>query len=404
MSVAARFNQVFSASLPMTHAISTAPSLTSRPGTDSRDLSIGQRFYRPELDVLRLFAFSVVFCYHIGGDLHSRAPAWIASIIADVLGAGACGVDLFFLLSAYLITELLLREKERTGILNLKAFYVRRIARIWPLYFFFIAIAVAMQWILPGQHLGGKYIAAYFLLAGNWMVALHGMPASVAVPLWSVSIEEQFYLLWPHVVRRVSRQRMVIVAIGILVICFLLRFIGLSLQVRTTILDFGTTTRIDGIAVGILLAAILNHRTLTLSAVTRVLLFSGGGVIWVAVHHFRFPPAGPAYPFFANLFGYPLIALGSSMAFIAVLGCTLKQHSLVYLGRISYGLYVYHFMSIVLVHLLLYPRTKHPTGFAAYVLISAALTFILAWASYVLLETPFLKWKERFAVVRSRPV
>ncbi len=168
MSVAARFNQVFSASLPMTHAISTAPSLTSRPGTDSRDLSIGQRFYRPELDVLRLFAFSVVFCYHIGGDLHSRAPAWIASIIADVLGAGACGVDLFFLLSAYLITELLLREKERTGILNLKAFYVRRIARIWPLYFFFIAIAVAMQWILPGQHLGGKYIAAYFLLAGNW--------------------------------------------------------------------------------------------------------------------------------------------------------------------------------------------------------------------------------------------
>src|SRR5689334_20593410 len=85
-------------------------------------------FYLPELDTLRFFAFGAVFVNHIALDLGTN------SIFAYV---GGHGVDLFFALSAYLITELILREKERFKRLDVKAFYVRRILRIWPLYFTF---------------------------------------------------------------------------------------------------------------------------------------------------------------------------------------------------------------------------------------------------------------------------
>jgi peptidoglycan/LPS O-acetylase OafA/YrhL len=355
--------------------------------------------------VLRFFAFLVVFGYHLGGNLHSHLSSeTLDRFVDDISGAGACGVDLFFLLSAYLITELLLREKEQSGSLNLKAFYVRRIARIWPLYFFFIALAFSIQWILPGQHLATSYIAGYVLLVGNWVVAFHGMPASIAVPLWSVSIEEQFYLLWPCIARRIGPRQMTYVASGLLLVCSVIRLLLLSWHVRPGILDFGTFTRIDAIAAGVLIAAMLKHRAPTLSAVTRLSLFMGGGLAWVQIHHFRFPPAGSPYPFLPNLIAYPCIAAASSAIFIAVLGSRLKHPVLLYLGQISYGLYIYHFMSIEIVHHLLYPRTKHVAGFAAYVLLSAIVTLALASASYAWLERPFLRLKQRFAVVPSRPV
>ncbi len=102
-------------------------------------------------------------------------------------------VDLFFALSSYLITELLIREHRPTGTLNIRAFYARRVLRIWPLYFFALFLAAPS---LPRE-----YLAGFALLSGNWMCALAGFPASPFALLWSVSIEEQFYLAWPWVVR-----------------------------------------------------------------------------------------------------------------------------------------------------------------------------------------------------------
>jgi peptidoglycan/LPS O-acetylase OafA/YrhL len=96
------------------------------------------RYYRPELDCLRFFAFFAVFTFHSpGGDAayFSARHIPLAALVASVTSAGRFGVDLFFLLSAYLITELLLREQNLFGRLDLRSFYVRRILRIWPLYF-----------------------------------------------------------------------------------------------------------------------------------------------------------------------------------------------------------------------------------------------------------------------------
>ena len=148
-----------------------------------------RRFYQPELDGLRFYAFLGVFVYH---TLPSQAMPWLWGA---VIKSGAAGVDLFFALSAFLITSLLLRERQQTGRISLRLFYLRRILRIWPLYFVVLALGVVLAHTVPDQRLPWYYIAGYLLFIGNWVSAAFGHPQSICSPLWTVSIEEQFYLV-----------------------------------------------------------------------------------------------------------------------------------------------------------------------------------------------------------------
>ena len=134
--------------------------------------------------------FRTIRCSGRSWEYRCCSPGFVAGIGAT----GAFGVSLFFVLSSYLITELLLREKDLIGGLDVKSFYIRRILRIWPLYFAFLALAVALRWIFPGQHVTWRAGLWFSLLAGNWYIVFHGFPSSVIFPLWSVSIEEQFYI------------------------------------------------------------------------------------------------------------------------------------------------------------------------------------------------------------------
>ena len=107
-------------------------------------------FYRPELDCLRFFAFMTVFVHHsMPRTVEFYTTHHLPTVLSNVAYAGAYGVDLFFCLSAYLITELLLREKEQVGHLNVKSFYIRRMLRIWPLYFTFVLFAFALTFVDP---------------------------------------------------------------------------------------------------------------------------------------------------------------------------------------------------------------------------------------------------------------
>jgi peptidoglycan/LPS O-acetylase OafA/YrhL len=125
-----------------------------------------------------------------------HVPLWAARILGSVAYAGSYGVDLFFVLSAYLITELLIREKDENGVLDMKSFYKRRILRIWPLYYFFVPLAAVVPFCNPQHQFTLRYVLPFLCLAGNWSMVAFGWPESVAVPLWSVSVEEHFYLLW----------------------------------------------------------------------------------------------------------------------------------------------------------------------------------------------------------------
>jgi peptidoglycan/LPS O-acetylase OafA/YrhL len=134
------------------------------------------------------------------------------------LDAGALGVDLFFVLSSFLITALLLREKDQRGTLGVRAFWMRRILRILPLYFSALAVvAIVMQ--PPWSHL-----LPFMVFLGNWRMTggEAGYPTDL---LWSVSIEEQFYLCWPLMVRFLRPRGLVALCLGLGVLAVVVRLL-----------------------------------------------------------------------------------------------------------------------------------------------------------------------------------
>ena len=368
-----------------------------------------ERFYRPELDALRFFAFLGVFIFHaaprtIGFYNAAGYPHWLSSLLISVFGAGAYGVDLFFALSAYLITSLLLRERAATGALDLRGFYVRRILRIWPLYLAFVAFAAIFAALVPEQRLPMKYVVGYSLLAGNWIYAFYGLPASFATPLWTVSIEEQFYLAWPLALRKASVRTMAAIAAGLLVIANAWRVWLAVTAAPVERIEYNTFTRLDPIALGILLA-LCGDKLPQFTRLQRVALLCGGAATWVAVFAFTVTGQALTVTTWRMALGHPFTALASVAVLLSVLGSQhrfLRNATLLYLGKISYGLYVLHefahFCAIRAVH------ASTPGMVVAQSSVGLALTIVLAAASYRWLESPFLRLKERFAHVQSRPV
>jgi peptidoglycan/LPS O-acetylase OafA/YrhL len=370
-----------------------------------------QSFYRPELDVLRFAAFLGVFMFHAmphDAAAYERAGQF-APWVAGIFRSGAFGVDLFFALSAYLITTLLLREKEIRGSLDVRFFYLRRILRIWPLYFGFVIFAISLHWLgFRTQSLTAPYIAGYAALAGNWVYAACGLPHSVAVPLWSVSIEEQFYLLWPLAVRRCSRRMMACTA-GVLLILGTCCTAALMLLTKHTppgyAMEYNTFARLDPIALGILLALLFAYKTPSLSPIERSVLFALGATIWIIVSRYcEFKVRSPANVL-DNMVGRPSIALATIAILVATLGARgfLINRATLYLGKISYGLYAIHAFGL-LVAMKLLGQYQGPLGSVVIAIAGLFVTIVLAALSYRWLEAPFLALKGRFTHVDSRPV
>ncbi|MBZ5505636.1 MAG: acyltransferase [Acidobacteriia bacterium] len=368
-----------------------------------------ERFYRPELDALRFFAFLGVFIFHAAPrtmDFYAAAgvPRWLGNLLISTFGAGAYGVDLFFALSAYLITTLLLRERAATGAVDLRGFYLRRILRIWPLYLTFVCFAALAALAIPEQHLPLRYVVGYCLLAGNWSYVLYGLPVSFAIPLWTVSIEEQFYLAWPLALRRAPVRMMAAIAVGLLVLANVWRVWLAFSSVPIEAMEYNTFTRLDPIALGILIA-LFSHRLPQLSRWQRSALLGGSLATWIAVYAFSVSSNPPRLSTWKLTLGHPLTAIASVAILLAAMGSQhvfLRNRALLYLGKISYGLYVLHefahYCAVRLVH------AFSPATVAAQSLVALALTILLAAASYHWLESPFLRLKERFAHVQSRPV
>jgi peptidoglycan/LPS O-acetylase OafA/YrhL len=368
------------------------------------------RFYRPELDALRFFAFLGVYAYHFWGHPPTFPTFFVKLLlpgfVVKVSQAGEFGVDLFFLLSAYLITEVLLREKESRGSLNVGNFYIRRILRIWPLYFAFLAVSL-IPVLNPGHTLTWKHMAMFLLLSGNWSVILLGWPYhSMASPLWSVSVEEQFYLGWAPLVGRLSRRMIVWAAVGMLCVANLTRVVIVLAWPHASkdAIRTNTFARLDPIAVGILLAVLLNGRIPLLRAWQRVALLATGTGILIAVGTWCNTLVPRSVSGRLDLPEFPAVTLGCALIFLSVLGIkTRLPQWLVYLGKISYGLYVVHILGAFLADAVL----VMPGGLrraALRHLLSMAFTIGMASLSYHFLETPFLRRKNRFANVPSRPV
>ena len=364
-----------------------------------------RRFYQPELDGLRFYAFLGVFVCHtlpfeasFYHGLHLPMPwLWGATV-----KAGAAGVDLFFALSAFLITSLLLREREETGDISLKHFYLRRILRIWPLYFLVIGLGLVLSHTMANQHLQWYYVAGYLLFAGNWVHAVFGRPESIAFPLWTVSIEEQFYLIWPLLVKRLERRGLIAAGVVIFFLATVCRIGFVLAGVSGGYIYYGSTARCDSIALGILIA-LFADRLPELTRTARFLLVSGGLVGWIAASAWLTDQPGAIS--MREVPGRLIIALAAgSMLY----GCLYSRSEfltgawVVQLGKVSYGLYLLHLTGLLLAKSVLHPISG--TALLATKAVGFVLTLLLAFASYRWVESPFLRMKDRFARVLSRPV
>ncbi|HZR65591.1 MAG TPA: acyltransferase [Terriglobales bacterium] len=394
---------------------STADRLVLLPG---RERNIHSRFYRPELDLLRFFAFLCVFFHHSlpGFDLSHHAGA-ISPIIWNALKqAGSFGVCLFFLLSAYLITELLERERSSTGTIHVSSFYRRRMFRIWPLYFAFLAATLALGMFVPAFRIEPGRLLALIFLSGNWYAAFLGCGLSPIAPLWSISVEEQFYLTWPWIAKfwqrsGLRRTSFLLLPVSSAIILWLSRS---GIQARREIWA-NSFVQFQFFALGAILALSLRHRTPTLTTISRLILFLVGLLSWLlaeVVFHIK-DDAGTLSSS-SMLAGYGLVAIGCLILFLAFLGIP-QQHvpaKLAYLGKISYGLYVFHMLAlfcaekVVSSHASILRLVSEPHYFR-FVLIQVlgfGISVSLAAASYRFFETPFLRAKERFTFVQSRKV
>jgi peptidoglycan/LPS O-acetylase OafA/YrhL len=356
-------------------------------------------YYLPELDALRFFAFFLVFLSHtVPGEeafwAQTHLPSATAHWIVGFAAGGAFGVDLFFALSSFLITSLLLRERDASGTIDVTAFYMRRILRIWPLYFVFLLIVTPlMSHVLPDENMPFKYIAAFALLAGNWACVLWGYPHSIASPLWSVSIEEQFYLVWPWIVRRWATN-LVTVSCVFLAVSFIVRISLVAEGAVHPQIWCNTLARLDPIACGAILAVIAKRREISLSGVTRAVL------LVFAIATFAIAGRYGDFTGIKSLITLPAVTAACVALILATLGLPGLQ-PFVYLGRISYGLYVFHLMFVMLFDV---THTLDPADRVIRIIGTLLATIATAALSYYVLERFFLRWKERFAHIPSRPV
>ena len=350
----------------------------------------GGRFrYLPALDGLRAFAVLAVLCYHGG-------MSW-------ALG-GFLGVDAFFVLSGFLITSLLLAEWRGTEGIALAAFWIRRAKRLLPalflvlggvaLYAAFVASPIELGRIRSDGLASLAYVTNWrFVLSHQSYFDQFGVPSPLR-HMWSLAIEEQFYLVWPLIVygvlrwRRGSVRALAIVsgaiAIGSIVLMVLL-YNPVSDPSRVY---FGTDTRASSLIVGALLAMLATKHTFGKSVLERRFLH-GAALVAVGVLGWMWATTtdGPSWLYLGGfLVAALLVAVviaDVSQEQLGPVGRVMSLRPLRWIGAISYGLYLWHWPLYVFL-------TPARTGLDDYGLFALriAATFAVATASYYLVERP----------------
>jgi peptidoglycan/LPS O-acetylase OafA/YrhL len=342
----------------------------------------------PGLDALRAVSIVLVLAAHVlfaaryGTDMHVRAR---------VLSFGFLGVDFFFVISGFLITLLLLREQDRTGNISLRGFYRRRALRILPAYLVFLGamyIATRIGW---EQIRTGDWIAA-LTYTMNWRGTTWVSPAWAVGHVWSLSVEEQFYLLWPPLVMFLSPRALKRVLIGCILVAPIFRVAArIFLPNYEAFGRMSFPARVEPIAAGCLLAmlavdpagrALLNRWCRGLGSVLLALFL----VIAASILASR-------SKIFA-LFGRSTVC--AILIPIIVWGCANARHSLVRralawkpivgLGILSYSIYLWQQPFL---------DGEHHESIVCRFPVSIALVFVAAFASYFLIERPFLMIKDR---------
>ncbi len=349
----------------------------------------------PALDGLRGIAILLVVIYHNFGFIEYASFGWL-------------GVDLFFVLSGFLITEILLRTLGKPGFLS--NFYARRALRIFPLYFLaliiFLFILPRTGWF-PDSDFYVENQEWLWTYLQNWLYIFKGDDQTLTLHhLWSLAVEEQFYLVWPLLILVVKKPGALVILMSILLLAVILLRLWIW---KFEIADLSyyrlyTFTRIDGLCLGSIVALIRWMDPGFLKKNTSLI------VLGFALLNFAF--------FFINRdneFNFPYLALVGYTSFAMVFGILVNEAAgsgtpllnkllgwglLRFFGRISYGLYIIHWPLYILwkPNLTNWVRTNFPDMNVSFtVSFAATLSAIaLAWLSFRFFESYFLRLKKKF--------
>ena len=349
----------------------------------------------------------VVQVSFLQGFINSRNPVTAAFYFFF----GWLGVDLFFVLSGFLITDILLNTLDKPHFL--KNFYMRRVLRIFPLYYFILVICLFVLPHVKSLHLNLNYYTNnqvwLWTYLQNWLyIFKEPFGTQMLLHLWSLAVEEQFYLIWPITILLIRRPKILFaVMTAVLLIVAATRFILWSYHIgELSYSSLYTFTRIDGICVGCMLALIMRINPGFLKKYTYLV------VLFIALLNFGFyflnHQQAYALPYLAFV-GYTTFAiLFGILVYEAVLGESkiinflFNNRILKFFGKISYGLYVYHWPVYILLfetlHQLLF-RISLFTEKTSFVTASVAVTIVsilLSLLSYEYFEKSFLKLKNNF--------
>jgi peptidoglycan/LPS O-acetylase OafA/YrhL len=356
---------------------------TREPATAAVASRLG---YRPELDGVRGVAILLVMLVHV--------HHWPRG--------GFIGVDVFFTLSGFLITTLLLEEWQARGKISLRNFYARRALRLFP-----AVVVLLVAYLIFALVAGGSYLTTRlagvgygFTYLSNWAQAYRlAFPEQEIGFLWTLAIEEQFYLLWPGLLLlavhfgRLSARRLIVATLGVVAAVWVWRILLVEAGVEGPRTYFGTDTRLDQLLLGAALAAWFVRRPS--SAAGSVVLRLAG---WAGVMFLTWRLFDSVY----FRWWYPTIGLAAiGLASTAIIACvvtdsspvlkrTLNMRWLRWVGALSYSLYLWHVPAIRLVE-------GSPLGqfTVLRILGGISLSFVLAAASYRYVEQPFLRRRKK---------
>jgi len=368
-----------------------------------------QKVYFPNLNGLRFIAAALVIIHHIEQikSLFLLENFW--GPVPFILVIGELGVILFFVLSGFLITYLLLLEDSIFSTISIKKFYIRRILRIWPLYFFIIILSLFILPELdifstpgyPKDIIYSNFIAKLLLFGlffPNIVLSVYGI-VPYASHTWSIGTEEQYYLIWPVLLKYFKRNRLLLMISIIFIYLLLLTSLKTKytdfIPFKNYIIAFLSRFNIDCMAIGGIYAILSFEKNRILKYIKNEILFYAiiivtlsliiNGIIFPYIH----------FEFFAILFGIIILNLATNDK----IKVSLENGIFNYLGNISYGLYMYHPIGIVLA-IQLVATIGIFTNWILYP-ISFLFTIIIAGVSYKYFESYFLKFKHKFSKIDS---
>ena len=348
-------------------------------------------------------------------EIANRNLSWLSPVIANT---GPLGVVFFFVLSGFLITYLLLREKDAVGHISIRKFYLRRILRIWPLYYLVLIIGffilphfdwfnVPVQRRLLEPVFWQSFLLCLFMLPNMAFAMFPAAPPNIG-QIWSIGVEEQFYLIWPWLIRRAK-------SVVRSIIIFMVVFIALKMLILA--LDHYTDYRAFQIARKFF--AMSRLESMALGALGAWVLFEKKEYWLKIAYHPLIQVLSyiliPFLIFFTPIIFQNVIHLVYSVIFLVIiLNISTNPKTLInldfrgfdFLGRISFGLYMYHIMVIVFVlHALKNTIGLNRDLSASENLLvysaSITLTILISTLSYYLFERKFIRIKSGLSVIVS---